>query len=559
MAGTSVKFSLTGEASGMEAALAKVGKSAQASAAGIAASYKNQLAGVRSALERLPQGSILAPKLRAQESGLMRMMGLDKVDTAAIASNATKAADAADKAATAASVDAAKRSNQARALIRERGAAADKAAAVADQIALDNAVEAATRSNKARRLMRERREERIDNWRSQTAAMRAGPSGFQTGGMSSGRTRPGGRGSFAIAGSMFTSVARDSAASLASGAPITQVIAQQAPQVLQALAMMKLTTVAWVAVLAGAGLFAWHKITKGISEAFYGTNKLLASTQSLIRSSQTLASVRKAGDASDRSEAELAAQKIGDAAELLKIEQDAADIAAEKAKNAATEANLKDRLAGGTKTEKDLQLELLQIEKKRLEAKRDSLVQGGAAEAAQLKMQLQDDEQKLSDLMEEQNTLEKQTIPDLTRAKNHASGDNKVTAKAAEDAAWKRFADIRTDIAKQEGAVALTRGKISQNAKTSPMEAENARMQAQNAVEAVTNEIAAVGLNKETATTATIKGGQSLGMTENQRLGAFGGGPTFTLIDINKQQLAVLKEIARASGKAGTRGVNFGK
>lgn len=41
-----------------------------------------------------------------------------------------------------------------------------------------------------------------------------------------------------VASSMFVSVARDSAASLASGAPISQVIAQQAPQVLQAFTFM---------------------------------------------------------------------------------------------------------------------------------------------------------------------------------------------------------------------------------------------------------------------------------------------------------------------------------
>lgn len=61
------------------------------------------------------------------------------------------------------------------------------------------------------------------------------------------------RSRFAIAGSMFTSVARDSAASLASGAPVTQVIAQQAPQVAQAFTMMGFAISRLVPVMAVAG------------------------------------------------------------------------------------------------------------------------------------------------------------------------------------------------------------------------------------------------------------------------------------------------------------------
>jgi len=57
-----------------------------------------------------------------------------------------------------------------------------------------------------------------------------------------------------VAGSMFTSVARDSAASLASGAPISQVIAQQAPQVLQAFTFMGISLKLLGVYAAGAGI-----------------------------------------------------------------------------------------------------------------------------------------------------------------------------------------------------------------------------------------------------------------------------------------------------------------
>lgn len=120
---------------------------------------------------------------------------------------------------------------------------------------------------------------------------------FSHGGIASAASGAGGRRmNFAVAGSMFTSVARDSAASLASGAPITQVIAQQAPQVLQALAMMKAGTLAWIAVLAGAGVFAWHKITKGIAESVAGVQKLTLEGERLRKQGEATKGARRAAD-----------------------------------------------------------------------------------------------------------------------------------------------------------------------------------------------------------------------------------------------------------------------
>lgn len=121
---------------------------------------------------------------------------------------------------------------------------------------------------------------------------RAG-AGFTHGGIA-GRGGVGGNRklNFATAGSMFTSVARDSAASLASGAPITQVIAQQAPQVLQALAMMRAGTLAWAAVVAGAGVFAWHKLTQAMANAFYGAEKFKAVNEYLTHQKEELKKIR---------------------------------------------------------------------------------------------------------------------------------------------------------------------------------------------------------------------------------------------------------------------------
>lgn len=94
---------------------------------------------------------------------------------------------------------------------------------------------------------------------------------FTTGGSGAGGAR---RKNFGAASSMFVSVARDSAASLASGAPITQVIAQQAPQVLQALSMMRLGMVAVGVAAAGVGAFIAYKIVRGLYDAYVGTEQL---------------------------------------------------------------------------------------------------------------------------------------------------------------------------------------------------------------------------------------------------------------------------------------------
>jgi hypothetical protein len=95
---------------------------------------------------------------------------------------------------------------------------------------------------------------------------------FRTGGGAGGAW--GARRNFGASSSMFVSVARDSAASLASGAPITQVIAQQAPQVLQALSMMRLGMVAVGIAAAGVGAFITYKIVRGLYDAYIGTEQL---------------------------------------------------------------------------------------------------------------------------------------------------------------------------------------------------------------------------------------------------------------------------------------------
>lgn len=134
---------------------------------------------------------------------------------------------------------------------------------------------------------------------------------------------------FAVAGSMFTSVARDSAASLASGAPLTQVIAQQAPQVLQALAMMNAGTKAWVAVIAVAGVIAWHKLTRAIADAAFQVSKFAGRAEWFEQRAENLRKIRVGLEDVDAAERTAAAAQLErdkkarqSAADLLKSERE---------------------------------------------------------------------------------------------------------------------------------------------------------------------------------------------------------------------------------------------
>lgn len=85
---------------------------------------------------------------------------------------------------------------------------------------------------------------------------------------------------FGVASSMFVSVARDSAASLASGAPAFQVIAQQAPQVLQAFTMIGGAIMKWglgIGAVLG-GLYAFHKLSRSVADAWFDAGRGLEGT-----------------------------------------------------------------------------------------------------------------------------------------------------------------------------------------------------------------------------------------------------------------------------------------
>lgn len=413
------------------------------------------------------------------------------------------------------SIDAATRANRARQLIRQRHAAQERAAAVADQIALDNAVEAATRNNRARALLRERRQARVDSWREQTEAMRNGPGSFQTGGTAVGAMASGNwRSRLGVAGSMFTSVARDSAASLASGAPITQVIAQQAPQVLQALAMMKLSTVAWGAALTGVVLYGWHKITQGISEAVYKVKELAAANEQLRLKGLATRAARRLGDVYD--EGVNTEANAGIDQQLAEMDQRQTE---DKLKREKENLDFEKSL-GGTDPEKLRRFKI-------------------ANERNRLYSVIKDEEEKKR---LRGNALKNQFESDFNAA---SQIDGKQTPE---------------EMAQQSFKLDAIKKKYERDKQNLDAESNTTVLSTQNEIAKLNNELSLGAKKPEMMNKTGI--GQMLGMTENQRLGAYGGGPAFTLVDLNKQQLQVLKDIERKLPGKGmsTRGlgVRFG-
>ncbi len=413
------------------------------------------------------------------------------------------------------SIEAATRANRARQLIRQRHAAQERAAAVADQIALDNAVEAASRSNRARALLRERRQARVDSWRERTEAMRSGPGSFQTGGVAVGAMAGGNwRSRIGVAGSMFTSVARDSAASLASGAPITQVIAQQAPQVLQALAMMKLSTIAWGAALAGVAVYGWHKITEGISNAVYKVDELSRKAENLAGVTDSIRRGRRLGDLYD--------QNINDAQSArLQNESDAID-RRQRADAAKREKENLDFEATGADPEKLRKFKLAN-ERGRLFSVLKDEEEKKRLRATQL------DNERQNALIEAQHINGPQTDEEMIQQ------NFKIEAIKAEYDRKKQNLDAESKITIDE---------------------------LNNQIQRTDNEIK-FGGPKDAKTTAP-RGGQRAGgmaITEWERAGGFMAGPQVALLDVAKAQLKssqrIEKLLSKTTLKAGHSGVKY--
>jgi hypothetical protein len=197
---------------------------------------------------------------------------------------------------------------------------------------------------------------------------------FSHGGIyAGGRAGSGIFGRFGVAGSMFTSVARDSAASLASGAPITQVIAQQAPQVLQAMAMMRLGMVALQVSVIGAAAVVTGYLAKAFYDSYFEVQRTLDVTKQLERGLVAIAAKRKVLRAEDINETNAKIRELRQQKELIQNQNEVADAAAELSKQEAKAEFYSKNVVHSKREELELEQKLLAIELERAEAKAKQL------------------------------------------------------------------------------------------------------------------------------------------------------------------------------------------
>lgn len=273
-------------------------------------------------------------------------------------------------------------------------------------------------------------------------------SGFTTGGVSGGSgagVAKGRRPGFAVAASMFTSVARDSAASLASGAPITQVIAQQAPQVLQALSMMRLGWVGIGIAASAAAVGGIYLAMKSMKDFYFEANrtkelddKLAAFNKRIIDTAHYLNNL---GSLIDNAWGD----KASKVDEFTKAQEDALDAAAELEKQ-QIRAQARTGRFGVNPNKKDIDRAELEVDLKRAKAKEKSVkdaVESGQFGSAEINA----GEAKLKDA--------------ANATAGSKSEDEALANKYAEEAASRNLAHVKSLVEKKkQGALSSAEANV---------------------------------------------------------------------------------------------------
>lgn len=373
-------------------------------------------------------------------------------------------------------------------------------------------------------------------WRERTAAMRQGvATSFVTGNdtASGGRAR----GSFGAASSMFVSVARDSAASLASGAPITQVIAQQAPQVLQALTMMRLGMVAIGASAAAVGAVIAFKIVKGLYDAHVGTERVLEGFKRVKAMTETL----------DAKIADRLTSKINELDSRLKAIARSRAESSNQLSGGDAKAELEKEILSFEFSEKkvktkedelELQKQLLAIDLKRAMAAEEAAKKAMGESEPVVKAQLQ-----LEQLNQEFDAKEKayrKTESEIFRGAANPATGNRWTPE--ESRAELRKWDVESSGLRRQISEA---NKDLESAKTASGQGEVDRATAN--VLRIQSQINNAKVDPEKIVKAAASGGgYSMELTSNQRIGAYAAGPQLNMLDVANKQLTTQQQILEA-------------
>lgn len=325
---------------------------------------------------------------------------------------------------------------------------------------------------------------------------------------------------------MFVSVARDSAASLASGMNPMTVFLQQAPQVLQAMTMMRLGWLAIAAVGVLAAAIATHFISKWVADTVYG-----------IAKQERLAVVL-----------EMQRQRL-----RALVDSYRAVAAAARTYHQQEQSFEDDRIAAMGRL-RDARREAY---KQELEAKNNkSISQGGSDNSSGIaRMVLVREKEDLQATLSE---IEEQGLwGNGRRESDKTSG--------IRDKLDKLNAIPSTKLMPTDYAEMFTLSKqLESSTAADAAETETRLLEVKNKIAAVDNQLSSSGNSPEStpsSKTSTNRDGSALPITENQRVGAYIGGPSFTMIDIARKHLTVAQQtyaMLKAGGSGGRRGVHFG-
>lgn len=371
--------------------------------------------------------------------------------------------------------------------------------------------------------------------------------GFVSGMATSMARGGGGKGMFGgrlgVAGSMFTSVARDSAASLASGAPITQIIAQQAPQVLQALTMMRLGMVALRFSMYGAAIGGVAYMANAWRKWFFEVDRTTALNGKIKEMIETTKKWHDFNRVSQSKDAENAVKEFDRNAERIKQINDIADAEANLEKERIKAHSLQTMTVRTAEEEKKVSEQQLAIDLKRAEAKLKELQSTKEYKAV---LEAEASIKKIE--AEGERTL----AEDDAKIKAGISYGSKVTKEQHQQALREQlFHDLEYSekYASAQKDLSLAKSKTNQAEIT----------QAQATVLSLQNQLDELSTTKEQklSSGAVSRRGSAPDVTDRQRMNlmAVGNSP---LLDVNRQQLAYLKSIDQKMRRGSSIDAHFG-
>lgn len=350
--------------------------------------------------------------------------------------------------------------------------------------------------------------------------MEANVSGVSSGG---GAGKTGARAYGGASSAMFVSVARDTAASLASGANPITVFMQQAPQVLQAFTMMGLAAKTLIGLFSGVGAallvaFATNYISKGIASMVNGLDAIAAR-------GERLESFRKL--------MHRLVDEMREAAKV-KVELYADEFAG---KESESTAKAKKRAA-------ELAAYKAELEKKNIEGMKLGNADNSEAD-------------KISVLLRQKENLQK----DLEDAQ--AQGESPQTRKLQKELDDLKAIPINNKTEADYARILSLQDQIGYSSRADDETKKAAILAAQTAIQQNQNEIDRAGLpaKPEDAPTSgessRASGGRSVAMlTDWERAGASRGG-NMLFLDVSKAQLTELRTIKDILRGNGGRGVQF--